>query len=371
MKKQFTQQQKLTIIEQGEKIGVKRAAQIAEVHYTTVYAWKKQLECFGEKAFLEYVPSHPGRGCKEISKENEQAILKTWERNPGYGPGQVRAALRRQGITISIGTTRKIMRGNGYADTKQTDVKKSTRYEASRPLELAQMDILEVYINKLKIYIILLIDDYSRFILGFSALTETSIDSVINLVDQAIQRYGQMGELLTDRGFVFYSWRGVNRFEKYLEMKGVDQIHSRPHHPQTLGKVEALNRRIQNELFRRQHFSSHSDAVAGIEKWVEYYNYKRPHQGIGGFLVPAERFHGQADKVLDKIATGVKILEEGDDITRAIFSINVGPSGKITLNILGHSTTIEGVQNDNIIKQSRNSNPDSSQTHPKGEKCSK
>lgn len=113
-----------------------------------------------------------------------------------------------------------------------------------------------MYINKLKVYIVLLIDDYSRFILGFKALTETSIDSIIELVEQAIQRYGQMGELLTDRGFVFYSWRGVNRFEN-VEMKGVDQIHASPHHPQTLGKVEALNKRIQNELFRRQHFASY------------------------------------------------------------------------------------------------------------------
>ncbi len=342
MKKQFSQQQKLTIIEKGEEIGIKQVAEVAGVHYTTVYAWKNQLEALGKKAFLEYEPSRPGRGFKEICTKDEQAILEVWKENPGYGPGQVRAALRRQGITISIGTTRKIMQANGYsACTKKKDKTKETRYEASRPLELAQMDILEVYINKLKVYIILLIDDYSRFILGFSALTETSVDSIIKLVDQAIQRYGQMGELLTDRGFVFYSWRGVNRFEKYLEMKGVDQIHSRPHHPQTLGKVEALNRRIQNELFRRQHFLSHSDAVVGIEEWVEHYNYKRPHQGIGGFLVPAERFHGQAANVLDKIATGVKIPIGSDDITRDILSVNVGADGKIMLNILGHSMTIQ------------------------------
>jgi putative transposase len=351
MKKQFNQQQKLTIIEKGEKIGIKQAAAITKVHYTTVYAWKKQFESLGEKAFLEYEPPWPGRGTKEISKDDEQAILTVWKENLGYGPGQVRAGLRRQGITISIGTTRKIMQANGYqACTKKKDVKEYTRYEASRPLELAQMDILEVYINKLKVYIILLIDDYSRFILGFRALTETSIDSIIKLVDQAIQRYGQMGELLTDRGFVFYSWRGINRFEKYLEMKGVDQIHSRPHHPQTLGKIEALNRRIRNELFRRQYFPSHRHAVAGLEEWVEHYNYKRPHQGIGGFLVPAERFHGQADKVLDKIVTGVKIPEEGNYITRDILSVNVNPDGKIMLNILGHSMTILETQNDNHIK---------------------
>lgn len=229
MQKQFSQKQKLTIVKKGKEIGIKRASQVAEVHYTTVYAWKKQLNALGEQAFLSYEPSRPGRGIKKIAVDDENAIQKAWEDNPGYGPGQVRAALRRQGITVSIGTVRKIMHANGYqAHGKNKDKKEYTRYEASRPLELAQMDILEVYINKLKVYIVLLIDDYSRFILGFKALTETSIDSIIELVEQAIQRYGQMGELLTDRGFVFCSWRGVNCFEKYLQMKGVDQIHASP-----------------------------------------------------------------------------------------------------------------------------------------------
>jgi len=369
LKKQFSQQQKLTIVKKGEELGIKRAAKVAELHYTTVYTWKKQLNALGEKAFLSYEPSRPGRGIKKIAVEDEQAIQKVWDDNPGYGPGQVRAALRRQGITISIGTVRKIMHANGYqAGEKNKDKKEYTRYEASRPLELAQMDILEVYINKLKVYIVLLIDDYSRFILGFKALTETSIDSIIELVEQAIQRYGQMGELLTDRGFVFYSWRGVNRCEKYLEMKGVDQIHASPHHPQTLGKVEALNKRIQNELFRRQHFAGYGHALTGIEKWIEHYNYNRPHQGIGGFLVPAERFHGQSEKVLDKITAGLQIPESGNDIIRDILSINVCPNGRITLNILGHSMIIQESQNDNTIKQRRDSNTDSGQTYPEREK---
>lgn len=369
MKKQFSQKQKLTIVKKGEKIGIKRAAKVAEVHYTTVYAWKKQLNALGEKAFLSYELSRLGRGIKKIAVEDEQAIKKVWDDNPGYGPGQVRAALRRQGITISIGTVRKIMHANGYqAGDENKDKKEYTRYEASRPLELAQMDILEVYINKLKVYIVLLIDDYSRFILGFKALTETSIDSIIELVEQAIQRYGQMGELLTDRGFVFYSWRGVNRFEKYLEMKGVDQIHASPHHPQTLGKVEALNKRIQNELFRRQHFAGYGHALTGIEEWIEHYNYKRPHQGIGGFLVPAERFHGQSDKILDKITAGLKIPESDNDIIRDILSINVCPNGRIILNILGHSMTIQDPPNDNTLKQRRDSNTDSGKTYPEGEK---
>jgi transposase InsO family protein len=206
------------------------------------------------------------------------------------------------------------------------------------------MDILEQYINKLKVYIVLLIDDYSRFILNFKIVEETSIDSIIELIDQAVQRYGKMEELLTDRGFVFYSWRGINRFEKYLELSGIDHTHARPHHPQTLGKVEALNRRIQGELFRQQHFTTLGHAMTEVKKWVEHYNYHRPHQGIGGLLAPGERFHGQSEQVLDKIANGVNIDVEDGDIERNILAITRLAAGQIVLNVLGQKFILQGDQ---------------------------
>ena len=34
---------------------------------------------------------------------------------------------------------------------------------------------------------------------------------------------------------------------------------------------------------------------------VESYNHQRTHQGIGGVLVPADRFYGRADRVLERI----------------------------------------------------------------------
>ena len=41
--KQFGQEQKLSILNSAKKIGVKEAAKIADVHYTTVYDWRRQL----------------------------------------------------------------------------------------------------------------------------------------------------------------------------------------------------------------------------------------------------------------------------------------------------------------------------------------
>jgi len=89
---------------------------------------------------------------------------------------------------------------------------------------------------------------------GYPVLDKTSIDSVIGVVQESIDRYGKMEEVLTDRGFVFYSWHGINRFERYLETEGIHHTHSRPHHPQTLGKVEAVNKQIQKELIHRERF---------------------------------------------------------------------------------------------------------------------
>ena len=249
-----------------------------------MYEWRNKLAHLGEEGFLAYQPPRPGRGRKIISAEQEVAVLNCWKSNPGYGPGQVRGQLRRAGITISMRSVRKLMQANGYQPRDKRSKKVNVqRFEASRPLELAQMDILEFFINKAKVYLILLIDDFSRFILGWRLLDETSVDAVIGVVSDAVTRYGKMEELLTDRGFVFYSWRGINRFEKYLESERIDHTHARPHHPQTLGKVEACNRRIKQELITQQPFANLHETRSAIERWVDHFNYHRAHQGIGGF----------------------------------------------------------------------------------------
>ena len=82
--------------------------------YTNVYEWRRQLKSLGRQGFLDYIPSHPGRGIKQITPGQEKAVLDTWKDNPGFGPGQVRNQLRRQAITISIRTIRSIMQANGY-----------------------------------------------------------------------------------------------------------------------------------------------------------------------------------------------------------------------------------------------------------------
>jgi len=340
-KSHFLQKQKLDILESAKDVGIKEAANLTEVHYSTVYQWQRKLNVLGEEAFLAYHPKSRGRGIKKVTEEQEKAVRKTWERYPGFGPSQVRNQLRRQGITISTKTVQKIMEANGYSGIrKKRNKEEIQRFEATRPLELVQIDILEFFIHKLKVYLLLLLDDFSRFILGFRLSTETSIDLVIGLFQEAIDRYGKMEEVLSDRGFVFYSWRGINRFEQYLEVDGIHQTHASPHHPQTLGKIEAANKQIQKELIRRQEFKGVKEAEEAIKKWVEIHNYKRTHQGLGGLLVPADRFHGRVDAVLEslskKIDPEAQIGYDGVDISRSLMNLVLEPKGRVRFYVLGH-----------------------------------
>lgn len=370
MKKRYDQRQKLVIVKKALEIGFKEAAKVAGVHYTTVYEWRRELEALGEEAFLKYKPRYPGRGVKEIGEEQEKAIVEVWEANPGYGPGQVRNALRRQGVTVSIKSVRKVMEANGYEKRgKKREKEACQRFEASRPLELAQMDILEVYINKARMFLMILIDDFSRFILGFRLLEETSIDHVIGLVREAVERYGKMEEILTDRGFVFYSWRGANRFELYLEKERIDLTHARPHHPQTLGKVEALNRRIKSELFNQEHFSTVQEGFSALRRWVDHYNHRRPHEGLGGFLVPAERFHGLAERVLEEVARGDKVSNPMGDVDRSLLNVVLSADGRISLYVLGRTLELKGGFDVGAFDFGRGSDSDSGQADSTGEGC--
>ena len=347
-RKQFTQKQKLSILESAKENGIKQAAELAGIHFTTVYEWKNRCAALGEKAFLAYKSPSLGRGVKRITPKQEKAVLDTWGRYPGFGPSQVHNQLRRQGVTISTRTVQQIMEANGYQvkGKKSKDRKEGDRFEANRPLELVQVDIVEFFIHKLKMYLILLLDDFSRFILGYRLLSETSIDAVIGLVQEAIDRYGKMEEVLSDRGFVFYSWRGANRFERYLEVEGIHNTHARPHHPQTLGKIEAVNKHIQKELIRREEFKGASEAEVAIKKWVKIYNYERTHQGLGGLLVPADRFHGRVDEVVKSMCEGLDPAGETcyvvEGISRSLINLVLEPEGGMTLYLLGQPLRLLG-----------------------------
>jgi putative transposase len=341
-KQRYSQEEKEKIILEASKEGVKEVCVKYGIHLTTYYNWRKKLLSKGQNGLPIKSGGH-NKGKREIEDWKTKEILQEKKSNPGYGLSQICNQLRRRGITISTQTIKRVLEDNGYQIKRKTDTKKECiRFEASRPKELVQIDIMEFYIHKVRVYLVFLLDDHSRFILNFHLTDSCTIDGILEMVKESITRYGKFEALLSDRGFVFHGWRGINRLEKYLDENDIYHIHTRSHHPQTIGKVERVNQSVQKELLRVKEFPSIAEATQEIEKWVWNYNYKRVHQGIGGILVPAERFHGwvkEVDKAVSlELETGINL--KGRPIS--LFNISM-VDGKIELGIMGRQVEVESI----------------------------
>jgi len=74
---------------------------------------------------------------------------------------------------------------------------------------------------------------------------------------------------------------------------GIKQIVARPRRPQTLGKVERFWGTLWREFLAAAIFEDGHDARHRIGRFIEAYNFDRPHQSLGG-STPAERYFGNA-----------------------------------------------------------------------------
>jgi len=147
-----------------------------------------------------------------------------------------------------------------------------------------------------------MIDDYSRYMVGLELFRSQTADQVIEVYRRAVGEYGVPKEVLTDRGRQYTNWRGTTRFERELGKDRVKHIKSQAHHPMTLGKIERFWKTVYEEFLVRAQFGSFEEAQERIRRWVQYYNHKRPHQGIGG-LYPADRYfeiQGELRKVMEE-----------------------------------------------------------------------
>jgi hypothetical protein len=89
-----------------------------------------------------------------------------------------------------------------------------------------------------------------------------------------------------------------------LKRHGIAHVKSRPHHPQTCGKIERFWKTLWEELLSRTVFADFEDCQRRVALFIQHYNFQRPHQGIDG-LTPADRFFRAASQVRASIESQV------------------------------------------------------------------
>ncbi len=62
-----------------------------------------------------------------------------------------------------------------------------------------------------------------------------------------------------------------------------------PHCPQQKGMVERVIHTLEEQCAHRQRLETHEHAMRVIGDWIQFYNYRRPHQALG-MKTPAEAY---------------------------------------------------------------------------------
>ncbi len=122
-----------------------------------------------------------------------------------------------------------------------------------------------------------------QFILAWELKSDMASNSLIDVVQKAVDATGMTDVpvedrtmLLSDNGPGYIS----QQFGDYLRLVGIGHILASPYHPQTNGKIERYHRTIKGKLILMP-YEMPSELEEAIRKFIESYNYRRYHEGLG------------------------------------------------------------------------------------------
>ncbi len=212
-----------------------------------------------------------------------------------YGYRRVTHALRREGHTINHKKVLRLMKKERLTVVKKRFKPKTTqsnhklkRYpnllENFHPTAVSQAivsDITYIYIGNKFAYLALIMDLYSRRIVGW----ELSWDMDAGLTLSALNRAVTLRGAKNIKGSIHHSDHGVQYLcDAYItKLKELGMLPS-------MGEVgnsydnafaESLNKTVKYEEVYPNEYETFEEAYKGIEKYVEVYNEDRLHSKIG------------------------------------------------------------------------------------------
>ena len=362
--RRYSADEKLKIINRSNEIGNLAASLEFGVTRNSIRIWKKEYIKDGVTALMPK-KSRPNHSPKKTSQWVVDKIIGIKKDKLEIGSKAMSEHLKRfESIDLSPTTIRKIFKKNklqdgdaGYAENSymvkgdkdkqlekniEADLGEWERFSRPNPNDLWQMDIMSFYIrDQHKVYLISALDDCSRMIINWGLYKEQTANNVLETLRGALAKHGVPKEILTDQGAQFKHWSGVTKFEKILKKLKVNHIKARSHHPQTCGKIERFHKSIHRELIDKEFFHSQEQAIEKIARYIEHYNYARPHSSLDGFT-PSDKYFGVINAVKKYLTDSKKPkneMEEQDE------SFKIGSSSKIYLigKFLGQDIRIQEI----------------------------
>jgi putative transposase len=221
-----------------------------------------------------------------------------------YGSPRVHAELR-LGHGIQVGEKRvaRLMRQAGLVSVRSKKRKGSTSRAKEHPLapDLVERDFAVDAPDRLWVadftqlstwqgvaYLAVIADAYSRLCLGWSVRDDKTVELVLEALDMAIWRRGQMRAY----GAVHHSDQGSQytsfAFTRRLSAEGIIASMGTVGDALDNAMCESLIGSLKIERLNRQPWRSVDDVRAAVFEWIEpWYNRRRRHSSLG-YLSPLE-----------------------------------------------------------------------------------
>jgi len=270
-------QVRLEQIKQDDKVSKQRKCQLLEVNRSRLYYKKKPIS------------EH------DIEIMNEMRDI--YIQYPFFGYRKIHAILGRNGYKHNIKKTERLA---SLANLKAIYPKKKTtirdkshsvfpyllkNMDIIRPNQAWQIDITYIKIRFGFVYLVCLIDIFSRRIMGWCLSPFLDTNSCIDALDSALN-YAKPEIINSDQGCQFTSHIWHNKLSNHqiqisMDGKGrwADNIY-----------IERLWRSIKYEMIYLNRFDTVLETKTALESYVAFYNDKRPHQALN-YYTPNEIYY--------------------------------------------------------------------------------
>jgi len=218
---------------------------------------------------LEHIDEGYYRLCFMMLDENVVAV----------SPSTVYRALKCEGL-LNVKWRHHKARGSGFV-------------QPTKPHEHWHLDISYINFKGTFVYLVCLVDGYSRYVVHFELRTSIEALDVEIMLERARENYpGTSPILITDNGPQFIA----KEFKLYLKDVGITHRKTRFFYPQSNGKIERFYQTCKNELIRKKSFLNLDDLKNQLAKYIDDYNTKRLHSSLG-YITPEDMLLGHREEI--------------------------------------------------------------------------
>jgi putative transposase len=161
-----------------------------------------------------------------------------------------------------------------------------------RPNQVWATDITYIPMRRGFVYLVAVVDWFSRKVLAWRVSNTLTTDFCTDAVKEALHRYGTPEIFNTDQGSQFTSAEFVGLLKQHeirisMDGKGCwrDNVF-----------VERLWRSVKYEEVYLHAYDNVPQAKAGLARYFDFYNTRRPHQTFGG-IAPDRTYFGNLPQV--------------------------------------------------------------------------